>query len=127
MKKFNLICISGGLLVVISCFIAFGNIGALPLTAKDLPGGAGKIIWIFGALIAAVGVVNKRWLHALSLVLAAFILVIAFKWTSDLKTLQATQGMGSWLMSGGAAVAILGSVLGLIPGNKNAIKLFTKP
>lgn len=121
MKNFNLVCVAGGALIALACFLTFGSAGAMDIKVKDLPGGAGKIMWIFGIIIAVVGVLNKRWLHILSLLLGAFVLIIAFKWTGDLKTLQASQGIGSWLMIGGAVIAVIGSVLGLLPKKKPAL------
>ncbi|MCX6319374.1 MAG: hypothetical protein NTW29_19005 [Bacteroidetes bacterium] len=120
MKKFNIICIAGGLLTIIACFIPFGSAGSINIKVSDLPGAAGKIMWVLGLIIAGVGAVNKRWLHLLSLVCGLIILLIAFKWQGDLRKLDATVGIGSWLLIAGGAISLAGSIWGLLPKKNNA-------
>lgn len=120
MKQFNLICIAGGLLIVLSSFLAFGSAGPISIKVSDLPGAAGKIMWVLGLVIAGVGALNKRWLHLLSLVCGLIVLLIAFKWQGDLKKFDATVGIGSWLLIAGAAIALAGSIWGILPKKNTA-------
>lgn len=120
MKNLNIICLAGGLLIVLASFLAFGTVGPLTIKVSDLPGAAGKIMWVLGVAIAAIGVLNKRWFHLISLLCALIVLLLAFKWQADLKKLEASVGIGSWLLIGGAAIALAGSIRGLLPQKNNA-------
>lgn len=106
---------AGGALVVVACFLAFGTVGPIPIKVKDMPGAAGKIMWVFGLIIVGVGLLNKRWFHVASLIAGVLVLLLAFNWQSDIRKLEATVGIGSWLMLAGAALAVVGSIIGLLP------------
>jgi hypothetical protein len=121
MKKFNTICLAGGMLIILSSFLAFGSAGPVTIKVSDLPGAAGKIMWVLGIAVAIVGTLNKRWLHLLSLICGILVLLIAFKWQADLKKLNASVGIGSWLLIAGAGIAVAGSIWGLLPKKNSAV------
>jgi hypothetical protein len=59
----NPLTVGGGLLAVVSMFLAFTTIFGKSIKLIDNPNGDAYVWIAFGVIIAVVGLVNKRWLN----------------------------------------------------------------
>ncbi|MBK7433736.1 MAG: hypothetical protein IPI66_07430 [Chitinophagaceae bacterium] len=110
----NYVSIGGGLLTAISMFLPFISMLGTSVNFMDAKG---SVAWFFigcGLVIAVVGFMGKKMLNILSLLLGLVVAGLALKYQSDAKSLGATVGIGLWVMLGGGALAIIGSVMGLM-------------
>lgn len=110
----NYVTIAGGLLTGIAMFLPFISMMGTTITFMD---SKGSVAWFFiacGLIIAVVGFMGKKMLNILSLLLGLVVAGLAMKYQSDAKSLGATIGIGLWLMLGGGALAIIGSIMGLM-------------
>lgn len=110
----NYVTIAGGLLTGIAMFLPFFSMMGTSITFMDRNG---SVSWFFiacGLIIAVVGFMGKKMLNILSLLLGLVVAGLAMKYQSDAKSLGATIGIGLWLMLGGGALAIIGSIMGLM-------------
>ena len=70
-------------------------------------------VWIaFGVIIAVVGLVNKRWLNILSLILGLIIAAAAFYYQKQFIEIKFV-GIGIWTLLLAGLLSIAGSVNGL--------------
>lgn len=110
----NYVTIAGGLLTGIAMFLPFISMMGTSITFMD---SKGSVAWFFiacGLIIAVVGFMGKKMLNILSLLLGLVVAGLAMKYQSDAKSIGATVGIGLWLMLGGGALAIIGSIMGLM-------------
>jgi len=111
----NVLTILGGVLTIVSLFLAFASAGEVSFTGME----SFKLndtawvayMWIaIGAIIAICGLMGKKPLNILSLVLGLAVLGMGVKYKMDM---GAATGIGLWLMIGGGALAVIGSVMAM--------------
>jgi len=108
----NPLTVGGGLLAVVSMFLAFSTFLGRSIKLIDIPNGDAPI-WIgCGVVIAIVGLVNKRWLNILSLILGLLIAGVAFYYQNKLGKIDSV-GIGVWTLLVAGLLSIAGSVNGL--------------
>jgi uncharacterized membrane protein YhaH (DUF805 family) len=120
MKKMNFVCLAAGVVMLLATFLSYATVAGTSMKVKDFPGGAAKVMWVLALVVAVVGAINKRWFHIASLLCAAIVLLIAFKWQGDVKKLGGSVGIGGWLLLAGAIAGVVGSVIGLLPQKRTA-------
>ena len=107
----NYITIGGGLLTAISMFLPFVSAMGISVTAIQ-SSGSEAYIWIAcGVVIAIAGFLGKKMLNILSLLLGLVVAGIAIKYKMDAGSMT---GIGIWMMMAGGALAVIGSVMGLM-------------
>ena len=110
----NYVTIGGGLLTAVAMFLPFLSMMGMSANFMD---SKGSVAWFYiacGLIIAIVGFVGKRMLNILSLLLGLVVAGLGIKYYMDLNSLGADAGIGLWIMIGGGALAILGSLMGLM-------------
>ena len=112
-RIFNIL---GGLMIAISVFLAAVKSEAMSVSMFDTEEkrGVAYFFIVLGVIIAVVGLVNKRWLNILSLLLGLAVAGLAFKYKGDATTEMTSAGMGIWLMLAGGLLACVGSVMGIM-------------
>lgn len=112
--KFSFIAhLIGAVLTIISVFLPAVNVMGIEYSMMDGPTGSGVGIFfiILAVIIAVVGIVKKRWLHILSLILALVITGLAGLYLGDA---EGFIGIGLWFMFFGGLISLIGSILGLM-------------
>ncbi len=112
MKK--VLTILGGLLTIGCMFLVFVKADGMEVTGMDIPNHLAYVYIGAGAVIALVGFMDKKGLSILSLVLALGVLGMAIKYYLDTTKESLTVGIGLWLMIAGGALAVIGSVMGMM-------------
>jgi len=108
----NPLTVGGGLLAVVSMFLAFTTIFGKSIKLIDNPDGDAYVWIAFGVIIAVVGLVNKRWLNILSLILGLIIAAAAFYYQKQFIEIKFV-GIGIWTLLLAGLLSIAGSVNGL--------------
>jgi hypothetical protein len=110
----NYLSIGGGLLTAISMFLPFISVLGMSASFMDAKG---SVAWFWiacGVIIAICGFMGKKMLNVVSLLLGLVVLGLGIKYYSDASGLGASLGIGMWLMLAGGALAVIGSVMGLM-------------
>jgi hypothetical protein len=103
----NYVTIGGGLLIIVSMFLPYlGEENGM----KSLENVAYFFI-VCGALIMLCGFMGKKVLTIVGLILSLAVLGLAIKYKMDAGDLGK---IGIWVMLGGGALAVIGSVMGLM-------------
>lgn len=110
----NVLTIGGGVLTIVAMFLAFVKGGGIEVTGMQLPNNVGYFYIGCGAVITIVGLVGKRGLNILSLLLGLVVTGLAIKYQMDAKTEYTSAGIGLWVMLAGGVLAALGSVMALM-------------
>src|SRR5436190_1310509 len=105
----NVLTILGGVLTIVSLFLAFVSAGDVSFTGMESFKMADTswvaYMWIAcGAVIAICGFMGKKPLNIVSLILGLGVLGMAVKYKMDA---GASTGIGLWMMIGGGALAVI--------------------
>jgi len=109
----NVLTILGGVLTIVSLFLTFAAAGEMSFTGMEsfkLQDTAWvAYMWIaIGAVIAICGFMGKKSLNIVSLILGLAVLGMGIKYKMDV---GAATGLGLWMMIGGGALAVIGSIM----------------
>jgi len=110
MKK--LLTIAGGVITAISVFFPFTTIFGKSMNFIDLPNGDAPVWIACGVIIAVVGLINKRWLNILSLVLGLSAAGMALYYNNKLSGFTGS-GIAVWALLVGGILSVAGSINGL--------------
>ncbi len=112
----NVLTILGGVLTIVALFLAFAAALGVSITGMDyikLRDGD----WVayatiaVGAVIAICGLMGKKQLNILSLVLGLAVTGMAIRYKMDVGSDAA---IGLWMMIGGGVLAVLGSAMAMM-------------
>ena len=103
----NQLTIGGGALTVISMFLPFVSLFGMSVSGISIPGGEGYLWLVCGAIIAVVGISDKKKLNILSLILGIAVAGLGLKYKIDAGELG---GIGIWAMMAGGILSVVGSV-----------------
>ena len=113
MKK-NLLTIIGGLLTIGSMFLTFIKPMGIEITGMNALSNDCYIYITCGAVIVIVGLIGKKGLNILSLLLGLGIIGMCIYYYTELKTELVTLEIGYWLLLVGGVLSALGSVMALM-------------
>jgi len=104
----------GGVLIILSVFLTAMTILGVSVSFIGHPNGSGIGIFfiVLGAIIIAVGLLKKRWLHILSLFLGLIVALLGMKYQADCKDFNSEVGIGLWFMFFGGLITFLSAIIG---------------
>lgn len=109
----NYVTTGGGILTFLSMFLPFSSVMGMG-DVNGMAMGWVAYFWMgCGAVIAIVGLLGKKMLNILSLLLGIAVAGLAIKYQMDLKDAGADVGIGIWVMLGGGVLGVIGSIMSL--------------
>lgn len=104
----------GGLMLIISVFLPAVTVYGESFSFINHPtigSGVGIFFIVLGVIIAVVGLVKKRWLHILSIILGALITLLTINYFADAR---GGASAGLYLMLIGGILSVIGSLFGFM-------------
>jgi|GEM_PF-3514496 len=115
----NVLTILGGVVTIVSMFLKFASAGEMSLTGMEWMK-LGDRVWVAylwmgcGAVIAICGLLGKKPLNIISLILGLAVAGVGIKYKMDLGEVGGDAGIGLWMMIGGGALAVIGSAMAMM-------------
>lgn len=114
----RILSILGGLLVAIGVFVPFASMAGISMSMMESGGLSGNksvvyVIMGIGAIAALVGLVNKRFLNILNIILGLAAAGMGALLYSGEKEKSMDPGMGTWMIIVGGVLIILGAIMGV--------------
>ena len=107
----KMIALLGGALIAIGSFLPWWTI--LGVTTGGFSTGAGKMLIVFGVLIALLAMLGKKWANITAMILGLLTAAWALKQILDSRGIDGVSiGFGIILIMIGAVVAIIGGAMG---------------
>lgn len=104
----------GGIMTIISVFLPAVTVYGESFSFIYHPtvgSSVGIFFIVLGVLIAVVGLLKKRWLHILSIILGALITLLSINYFNDAR---GGANIGLYLLLVGGILSLIGSLLGFM-------------